>query len=535
LSAPPGLYERVLAAAGGAAPEPKPARPSAAVVPWRRAQGADGELEVYWLERGREMPFMAGWHAFPGGGLDRADAGLPVAGEPRHPRPVTPTPPEADGVPPADLDLIEGLAACALRELFEETGLLVVHGEPPARLDDLRRDLLARRTSFAGILAQHRLALDTGRLVFAGRWRTPPFAPVRFDNRFFLLEHRAADGEPEVAPPESESGEWIAPAAALERLRRGREMTAPPIIHILRVLAEEAPEAATARLLDTAEANLGPLRRIELRPGILLFPLRAATLPPASHTNVMLVGHADAVLVDPGSPFPAENARLVAALDAARERLGRRPTEIWLTHHHPDHVGGVEELRRALGVPVAAHAATAERLADTGIAIDRLLAGDERVTLGGATPTRLRLHHTPGHARGHLAIELEDAGDLVGGDLVAGFGTVVIDPPEGDLDDYLASLAVMRGRGFRTLFPAHGAPVLDVDAKLTETLEHRHERERQVLAAWSRGLRTPAALVPEVYAEVPAAVRPLAERQALAHLERLHRRGAIDGPPPVER
>jgi endoribonuclease LACTB2 len=118
-------------------------------------------------------------------------------------------------------------------------------------------------------------------------------------------------------------------------------------------------------------------------------------------------------------------------------------------------------------------------------------------------------------------------GDLLAGDLVAGFGTVVIDPPEGDMDDYLESLERMRALGCRTLFPSHGAPLLGVDAKLGETIEHRLARERQVLAAWRRGLRRPADFLPEIYPEVAAAVHPLAERQVVAHLERLGRRGAL--------
>ena len=99
--------------------------------------------------------------------------------------------------------------------------------------------------------------------------------------------------------------------------------------------------------------------------------------------------------------------------------------------------------------------------------------------------------------------------------------------PDGDMDDYLASLASLRGRGYRTLFPSHGAPILEVDAKLDEYREHRLERERQILAAWQAGAREPAQIVATVYAEVAEAARPLAERQATAHLERLRRQGRL--------
>lgn len=520
-----GLYERVLAAGGGALPPAKPPRPSAAVAVWR---GAGAGLEVYWIRRGRTLPYMGGWHAFPGGAIDRADAALPLAGAPRHPRPDAATPPAPGSPPPADPDLAPGVAAGALRELFEETGLLAVAGGEVGARDTLRERLLTGGGGLDAALAAAAARLDAGRLAFAGRWLSPPFTPVRFDNRFFLLEWRAADGEPAIAPPESESGEWIAPARALEEIERGAAIAAPPIVHLLRVLAEDGPEAGLPRLLDTAEADLGPLRRIELRTGILLFPLAAATLPPASHTNAFLVGTGDALLVDPGSPFADENDKLLAALDAARERLGRRAVAILLSHHHPDHVGGAAEVARQTGLPVWAHAATAERLAGRGIEVSRALEDGETIALGGEPATTLRVHHTPGHARGHLALEVVGRGDLLCGDLVAGFGTIVVDPPEGNMDDYLDSLERMRRLAPRTLFPAHGAAILDAEGKLVEYLRHRLAREEQILGHWRAGVREPAAMLADVYPDVIPAARPLAERQIVAHLERLERQGRLD-------
>lgn len=522
MSAAEGLYERVLAAGGGALPTPRPPRPSAAVALWRRR--GDG-LEVYWIRRGRTLPFMAGWHAFPGGARERADAELPIDSDPAHPDPGTPTRPSPDWQGALEADLAPGTGAAALRELWEEVGVLLAPGLPATEV--ARQRQAAERAPLGALLATHGAALATSRLAFAGRWLTPPFSPIRFDNRFFTAEWRPEDGEPRALLPESESGEWIAPSAALARLAAGEAMAAPPIVHLLRVLADEGPAAGARRFVDTREADLGSMRRIELRPGVLLFPLAAATLPPAGHTNAFVVGTGDCVLIDPGSADAGELDRLVSALDAARAVLGRTVREIWLSHHHPDHVAGAAPLARRLGVPIAAHAATAERVATRGIEVQRELAAGAEIDLAGGPPMRLRLHHTPGHARGHLAVEIVGAGDLLGGDLVAGFSTIVIDPPEGDMDDYLASLAGLRGRGFRTLFPSHGAPILEVDAKLTETIEHRLARERQILACWRGGRRGADELVGEIYPETPAAILPLAHRQLAAHLERLARRGEL--------
>lgn len=559
------LYEAMLANLAGATPPEAggrglpPPRASAAVVPWRRA--AAGGVEVYWVKRGETLPFMGGWHAFPGGGLARTDAEiavLPPAGAlpPPPPAGAPSTPPDAA----ADPDLRPGILACAIRELFEETGILLAHppqGEAaagasrdPARLARARGEALAGRP-FAAVLEELGWTADATRLVYAGRWLTPPFAPVRFDNRFFLLEWPAAEAEqPTVVPGELESGAWIDAAAAWETWRRGDVMTAPPILHLLRVLADDGPRRGLPRLLDAAEADLGPWRRVELRPGVLMFPLATRTLPPALTTNAYLLGNADAVLVDPGSADTAENARLEAALDAAHRRLGRRVTAIWLTHHHPDHVGGVNHLRQRLGVPVLAHAATAERLAAAGIAIDGELVNGQRVALAGGSagagspagtpdpevtsaetaPMLVEVIHTPGHARGHLCFLELGQRSLLAGDMVAGLGTIVVDPPEGDMDDYLASLARLIEAAPRTLFPGHGPAVKNAVAKLHEYIDHRLWREQRVLAAWRAGRRKPEEMLPTVYDDVPREAHPLAARQVLAHLARLRRGGQLDRP-----
>lgn len=529
------LYDQVLAEVAGAEMAPMaPSRDSASVVLWR---GAGRDLEVFWVERALSMPFMGGWHAFPGGGVSGRDGRFNLRSAPRvaarapalaaMPASVT------DGIDRLGPILVPGLAVAAVRELFEETGILpglnagAVSAE---RLAELRVALESKELRFAEVLSELGLKLDVSRLLYAGRWLTPPLGPLRFDNRFFLLEWPESESlQPVADSREAAGGEWIHPRRAIERWRRGEVITAPPILHLMRVLRDDGPIDGLGRLHEPEETNLGPFRLIEFRPGVLLFPLRTPTLPPAAFTNSYLLGTQSCVLVDPGSPYEREIDWLAQGVEAAAEILGRELREIWLTHHHPDHVGGVEALRTRLGVPVAAHALTAERLRGR-VTIDREIADGEVTQLGTlGREFTVRALHTPGHARGHLCFLHEEFGSLLVGDVLAGFGTVVIDPPEGNMQQYLETLDGLRDLAPRTLFPGHGPAMADGLGKLREYRQHRRWREERIFRAWCRGVQDPGELLEEVYDDVPPQAYPLARRQIVAHLERLEALGRLEG------
>lgn len=264
-----------------------------------------------------------------------------------------------------------------------------------------------------------------------------------------------------------------------------------------------------------------PSQPTEIAPGVRTLPLRTDTLPPATHTQCYLVGDADFVVIDPGSTDPDEQQRLRQAIDAQIAQ-GRRLVAIILTHQHRDHIGGVHAVQQHFDRPVWAHQRTAEAL-DT-IEIARKLQDNERIELGDDSLVCL---HTPGHASGHLCLHHRRTNSLLVGDLVASVGTIVINPPDGHMGDYLASLERARDVDSRRLLPAHGQPITDPSALLTEYLNHRHARESQVLDALTQLTGgpnpqypdlTPADLVPHVYQNIPKAIWPLAARSLLAHL-----------------
>ena len=278
------------------------------------------------------------------------------------------------------------------------------------------------------------------------------------------------------------------------------------------------PPTGSASLADRVQ---------HVAPTIQMLPVRTPTLPPATHTNTFLVGTEEAVVIEPATPYHDEQELMVDWVQGARLK-GVEPVAILATHHHPDHVGGAMALRERLGLPLWAHAMTAQRL-DGIVDVDMLIQDGERIVLDGPTPTALSALHTPGHAPGHLCFTDEASNIMIAGDMVASVGTIIVEPTDGDMLLYLESLRKMAALEPAALLPAHGDVIQDPQALLSFYIEHRLMREKKVLDALkSRGKPSrPRHLVANAYADTPKHVWPLALRSIEAHLIKLEREGTI--------
>lgn len=262
-----------------------------------------------------------------------------------------------------------------------------------------------------------------------------------------------------------------------------------------------------------------------------LFPARTPTLLPATHTNSYALGGREILLVEPATPYEDEQR---AWIDWARGLVsqGRRLVAIVATHHHPDHVGGLDVLARELGAPVWAHELTVQRLAPkTRALVTRRLADGDALVLEGPRDESWRVLHTPGHAPGHVCLLEERTRAVVVGDMVASVGTILIAPGDGDMQVYLQQLDRLASLDASVALPAHGDPIDEPSVLFRKYIAHRLAREAKVLAAVKLAGVAGAeagALVVDAYADTPMHLWPLAKLSLEMHLEKLEREGLIE-------
>lgn len=233
-------------------------------------------------------------------------------------------------------------------------------------------------------------------------------------------------------------------------------------------------------------------------------------------TNTWLVGERQVAVIDPG---PAEPAHVEAILAAAAGRIAC----ILATHSHRDHSPACALLAARSGAPVLGRRARDDGRQDASFRPDRELQDGERIVLADVA---LRCIATPGHAANHLCFLAEPGGLLFSGDHILGTVTPVILPPDGDMGDYLDSLARLRALPVARIAPGHGPLLDDPPGVIDGLVAHRLRREAQVLAALDAGAAAPIdALLQRVYADVDATLHALARHTLLAHLIRLERLG----------
>ena len=231
-------------------------------------------------------------------------------------------------------------------------------------------------------------------------------------------------------------------------------------------------------------------------------------------TNTYLVGTGPRpFLIDTGSGKSGYVPLLAGAL-AEREQ---QPGEILLTHVHPDHIGGVADILGAYGPRKVYKKFWPEKDALYDFPLEEI-AHDDVFHTDGAT---LRAIYTPGHARDHICFFLEEERAIFTGDVVLGAGTTVISQDGGDMKDYFNTLEHLLKLAPDRIYPGHGPAIDDATPRLAAYLEHRLERERQILRTLSDGPLAVTEMVKRIYVDTPVELHPAAGMSVLSHLTKL--------------
>lgn len=235
-------------------------------------------------------------------------------------------------------------------------------------------------------------------------------------------------------------------------------------------------------------------------------------------TNTYLVGTGPRpLLIDTGAGVDGYVDLVRRAL---REECGGAELgDVYVTHVHPDHLGGARDLLEAFGPRRVLKHPWPDRDGAFGLELTPLGDGDV-VRVDGAS---LRAIHSPGHARDHLCFHLEEERALFTGDVILGAGTTVIPTEGGDMGVYLETLARLDKLELERIYPGHGPLIATPHETIREYIEHREERERQILAALRKGAQTIEQMVEEIYVDTPRALYPAAGQSVLSHLLKLER------------
>ena len=528
-------------------------------------------FEVLLTKRAMDASFAPGAYVFPGGKIDEKDQVHASHYLRLHPQ--------------CTLSLTQATQACtALRESFEELGLILIEDDKGQSIEPSEHQVLERSKDFFDQLDARRWTLSIERLHLLCHWITDRDLPIRFDVSFWVAIcpkslHPVADEQEQFDPL------WLTPKEALDQHHAQQlHMVYPTIRTLERLLDIQNAQALMEATQDHEpwfsscaragysggkkrrymehESPFGELALVcpegqvehhldwqSERVVALLKNVHRLTCPnpgimTGPGTNTYLVGTPESgfIVIDPGPALPEHLERLMHFTQGDIRA-------IICTHSHADHSPGAKPLQAMCqgqnqtprhdadpqvpiwGLPSARTAKA------NSIFVPDFTCQDQQVFVlknkNNGIEHSLRVVHTPGHAANHLCLVLKEEGLFFSGDHILNGSTTVVDPPDGNMNAYMTSLETLKRivleEKIEFILPAHGhvlgntfgAPFDALD-HIERLIKHRLKREAKIKSVIMKDPQGDlSSWVKEAYDDVPERVWPAAKRSLSAHVERL--------------
>ena len=245
-------------------------------------------------------------------------------------------------------------------------------------------------------------------------------------------------------------------------------------------------------------------------------------------TGTYILGRGNVAVIDPG---PADSAHIDAILKATE---GERISHVLVTHTHADHSPGCRLLREHTDAPTYGFGPHGSGMLEEGVqtqeSADRDFDPDVKVRHGDIVEGdgwSVECVYTPGHTSNHICYQLREDRTLFTGDHVMGWSTSIVSPPDGDMKRYIESLQLLLERDDARYWPTHGPVIKETHRHVEAFIEHRREREVQIVDCVGRGIHRIAEMVPQMYLEIPEFMYGPAGRSVLAHVVHLVQRDEL--------
>jgi glyoxylase-like metal-dependent hydrolase (beta-lactamase superfamily II) len=241
-----------------------------------------------------------------------------------------------------------------------------------------------------------------------------------------------------------------------------------------------------------------------------------------SGTGTYILGTGKVAVIDPGPDDQEHIDAILAALE------GESISHILVTHTHMDHSPGCKKLQAACDAPTYAYGRHGAGKIEQGINVeeggdmdfdpDHLVRHGDIIEGGDWS---VECVYTPGHTSNHMCFALREQKALFSGDHVMGWSTSIVSPPDGDMSEYMDSLELLLDRDDAIYWPTHGPCIEEPKAHVRAFIQHRQEREQQIIDCLEQGIFNIREMVPAMYHDTPEFMYPAAARSVLAAMDNL--------------